>query len=436
MLASQASADQSPGRPIGDSVSVLVRYTTAAALARLADEGGRVALLLAALQGGRGTAFGGILVAALMVPHVVAAPPAGALADRARRRRPLYLAGLAGYGLALAGAAVFAGPVPAAALGLAVLAGCAAPLLFGGLTSLLGELAPGDPQRAYGLDAMSYGAAGIAGPAIAAVLAVAVGAVWAAAGLAAMCAVAALVLATLPIRRRPARPAAPRGGAFAAMWRSPSLAAVTAGSSLSQLGMGALPIVAALLAARAHQSALTGIALSACAAGNLAGSLAYTARPIRAWRPETVMLVFLAAVAVPFALVPVLHWTLPLFAVAGLLNGPMVCALLAVRDREAPPAVRTQIFTVGAGLRVTGAAAGAALAGFATGLGPDMLLLAVAAVQLCAAGAGAALLGRGVRRVVRASPAPRRRAATSAPTGTSTRTARCRSGPRTGPDCG
>jgi len=393
MLASTTAGEQSTGSPIGDSRAVLVRYTTAAALARLADEGSRVALLLAALEHGRGPAFGGLLVAALMVPHVAAAPLIGALADRIRHRKPLYLTGLVGYGGALAGAVALIGPAPWASFVLVVLAGCVAPLLIGGLTSLLGELAPHNPERAFGLDAMSYGAAGIAGPALVAIVASAAGAGWAAVAIAAACVISAGFVAWLPIKTT-VKHEAGHGGGLAALWRSPTLASATAGTSLSQVGLGALPIVAAVLAIQAHNPALTGIALSVLAAGNLAGALAYTARPIRRWQPETQVLIFLAALVVPFALLPVLHWTLVLFAVAGFLNGPLFCALLAVRNREAPPAVRTQVFTIGAGLKVTAAAAGAALAGFATGLGAGVMLLAVAAVQLLAAATAAALLRR------------------------------------------
>jgi hypothetical protein len=109
---------------------------------------------------------------------------------------------------------------------------------------------------------------------------------------------------------------------------------------------------------------------------------------------------------IPFALVPVVDRTpvtLVLFATAGLLTGPLFCALLAVRDREAPPAVRTQVFTIGAGLKVTAGAAGAALAGFGTGLGPAVLVFGVAGSQLLAAGVAAALLRR--RPAPSASPA-------------------------------
>jgi predicted MFS family arabinose efflux permease len=387
---------------------VLARYTTVAALARLADEGSRVALLLHVLATGRGAAFGGLLIAALMVPHVLAAPLAGALADGVRRRRLLYVAGLLGYAAGFSGAALLARPVPAAAFAAAVLAGCCAPLLIGGLSSLLGELAGDRLPRAFGLDATSYSLAGIVGPALAAVVAGWAGALWAVAVLAASCVLAAVILVSLPVpdRRDRSRTRRP-GGALPAIWRRPPLVAVTVASTVSQLGLGALPIVAALLAAGLGDPTLTGLTLSAFAAGNLVSSLAYARRPLRGARPEVVVLAGVLAEAVPFALLPAVDGrgaTLALFAAAGLINGPLFASLLVVRDREAPAAVRTQIFTIGAGLKVTAAAAGVALAGLATGRGAAFLLFAVAAGQVLAGGAGAALL-RMRRPAPRESPA-------------------------------
>jgi MFS family permease len=380
-------------------VSVLVRYTTAAALARLADEGSRVALLLLVLDGGHGAAYGGLLIAALMVPHVVAAPLIGALADRVRRRRPLYVTGLLGYAAALLGSALCVEPAPVAAFGLAVLAGCCAPLMIGGLTSLLGELAD-DLPRAFGLDAASYSVAGIAGPALAAVIAEAAGGIPATAALSVACLLSAILVATLPIPAHEPRhhTERARGRAWSALLRRPALGSVTAGTTLSMFGTGALPLVTAVLATQLGDPALTGIALSVMAAGNLVSSLLYARFPIRRWRPESVVLAGLFALAVPFAVLPLIpgRWpTLILFAVAGLIDGPLFASLLAVRDREAPPEVRTQVFTIGAGLKVTAGAAGAALAGLAAGLGAGALLLAVAASQVVAGGAAYAFLRRG-----------------------------------------
>ena len=378
-------------------MTVLVRYTTAAALARLADEGSRVALLLLVLDKGQGAAYGGLLIAALMVPHVVAAPVVGALADRVRHRRPLYVIGLLVYAVSLFGTAYFAGRVPVVAILLAVVAGSCAPLLIGGLTSLLGELATALP-RAFGLDAASYSIAGIAGPALAAVLAGAVGGFRAAALLAIAAVVGAALIATLPIPPHEPVRRSRRGGAWVALWRRPALASVTAGTSLSMFGTGALPLVTAGIAVALGDPAMTGLALSVMAAGDLVGALLYAKYPIRRWRPESVVLVSLFALAVPFAMVAAApgRWsTLIWFAVAGLIEAPLFASLLAVRDREAPPEVRTQVFTIGAGLKVTAAAAGAALAGTAAGPGPSVLLVAVAAAQLGAGGAAYGFLRRG-----------------------------------------
>ncbi|MEU8228647.1 MFS transporter [Actinoplanes sp. NPDC048967] len=387
---------------------VLTRYTTAAALARLADEGSRVALLLHVLAVGRGAAFGGLLIGALMVPHVLAAPLVGALADAVRRRRLLYVGGLLGFAAGFTGAALLAAPAPAAAFGAAVLAGCCAPLLIGGLSSLLGELAGDRLPRAFGLDATSYSLAGIVGPALAALVAGWSGALWAVAVLAVSCALAAAIVVSLPVpdRTRPSTPRG-RGRAIKALWREPPLTAVTAASTVSQFGLGALPIVAALLATGLHDPAMTGLTLSAFAVGALVSSLAYARLPLRRVRPETVMLAGLAVSSVPFALLTAVEgrWSLlALFAVAGLIDGPTFASLLVVRNREAPPEARTQVFTIGAGLKVTAAAAGVALAGLATGHGTTALLLAVAASQLLAGGLGAALLRRR-RPAPRVSPA-------------------------------
>ncbi|MGW7243708.1 hypothetical protein [Streptomyces sp. NPDC054804] len=134
-------AKRSTGSP-----SVLPVYLTAAALARTADEGARVALVMLAAQRAGSPALGGALVAALMIPHVAAAPVAGAMADSVRRRRLFHGGGIALYGIALAALAALVGRAgDLVALALAVAAGCVAPLGTGGLTSLLGELrtAPG-----------------------------------------------------------------------------------------------------------------------------------------------------------------------------------------------------------------------------------------------------------------------------------------------------
>jgi MFS family permease len=397
-------------------------YLITATCARLADEGARVAIVLLCLARTGSPGLGGLLVAALMVPHVIAAPLAGAAADFARRRKAVYLGAFFSYAVLITAAAFLIGPAtPLAALALA-LAGCFAPLMIGGLRSLVGELAArGEPasagrnraevaarrDRAFALDAGTYGVAGIAGPAVAAVIAGWAGATWSMLSLALLVIIGAAALATLPLQARSperSRPS-PRSlfAAFPVMARRPALGAVTVATTLYATGMGALPLVAALLATRSGHTELTGLILSVTACGGLAASLLWARFPIRR-RPELVLLACVGGSALPFlavAAVPVGWAQLPLFALAGVLGGPIGVTQFAVRDRESPREVRTQVFTLGAGLKVTGAAAGAAVAGLAAGAGMFALLVGVAVIQVLGLAAGAEVLRRGGSRHAR-----------------------------------
>jgi MFS family permease len=380
---------------------VLTRYVVTAVCVRLADEGARVAIVLLALARTGHASAGGLLVAALMIPHVVAAPAAGAAADVVRRRKPVYLAAFAGYGVLLAASAVLIGPATwLAAIALAA-AGCCAPLLIGGLSSLLGEFAPGNLERAYALDATSYGAAGIAGPAVAAVVAGWAGAQAALVTLGVLVLLGGVVLATLPVPVREMRGDRPTArtllAALPVMWHRRPLGAITLAMTLNAFGVGAMPLVAALLAQREGRTALTGLILSVTAFGGLISSLLCARFPIRR-RPERVLLACVAGGAPLYVIAAALPagWAqLPVFALIGLMAGPMAVAQFSVRDRESPPQVRTQVFTLGAGLKVSGAAAGAAVAGLTAGVGPVVLLIAIGLCQVVAAGSGVGILTGG-----------------------------------------
>ncbi|WP_433295333.1 MFS transporter [Actinoplanes sp. CA-030573] len=349
-----------------------------------------------------------------MVPHVLAAPLVGGVADAARRRRAFYLAAFLAYAALLVTAALLIGRLTVVAAVALLAAGCAAPLLIGGLTSLLGELAGDRLERAFGLDVTTYSMAGIAGPALAAVLAAALGASWSVVALSALAVAGGVLVASLPIRSRAAATdrvhRADPLAALRVMRRDRELGAVTAGSVFKEIGAGALPVIAALLAARVGDTAYTGLVLSVAAAGGLAGSLLTTAFPIRRRSPVAVVLLCVTGIAAAFLLVAAVPglagvapagWpALALFAVAGGLGAPLVVAVFSVRDRAAPPHLRTQVFTLGAGLKVTGAALGAAVAGLAAPAGVTALLLGVAGCQVLA------LLATAV--VARVTPARRR----------------------------
>src|SRR3954454_3638124 len=262
----------------------LVHYAVAAVLVRGADEGARVALVLLALERTRSAALGGLLVAALLVPHVVAGRGAGAVADRSRRPLRLVAAASAGFGTALAVAALVVGRVPTpVVLGVLLAGGCCGPALLGALSSRLSALvAPTGVPRAFGVDAMTYGVAGMLGPAVAGVVAGRASAAPATLVLAGSALLGAVAVAALPDagrRERPEPGAARLRDGVRTMWPKRELGVVTAATSLGQLGFGALPVVVAVVAVRNGQPSTAGLLLAAMTAGGLAGSLLWTARP-------------------------------------------------------------------------------------------------------------------------------------------------------------
>jgi hypothetical protein len=68
--------------------------------------------------------------------------------------------------------------------------------------------------------------------------------------------------------------------------------------------------------------------------------------------------------------------TAMLFGISGIAIGPFTGALFTTRKNYAPNEVQAQVFTISAGLRLTMAAAGAAIGGAMAGLpSPTQLLL-------------------------------------------------------------
>lgn len=402
----------------------LLQYAASATLVRLSDEGARVALSLLAVAAGLGTRVGGLLIAVLLVPHVVAAPAIGALIDRSDHpvRRVAVLAGGFAVSLGLAGAAAGHGPL-ALVLVLLLVAGCCGPALTGGLSSVLPDLVrPAALSRAFGVDALTYNVAGIGGPALAAVVA----GVWSGrAATEVVCvsaALGALVVVSLPTRG-PGRlseagdpgqssegSAVGRWAGVAAIARDRVLRAVTAATTLGMVGAGALPVVVTVIAVRAHRAQDAGLLLAAEAVGGLVGSLLWTARPGGVRAAPYVVGVGLVAVGVPLALSAAtdsLPVRVALFAVAGLADGPTFGALLLVRDARAPAGARSQVFTVGAGAKITAAAVGAALGGLVSSaaVGPQLLL--AGGVHVLAGLLGLAMLavgGAGPSRATRRTP--------------------------------
>ncbi|MFL6065089.1 MAG: MFS transporter [Friedmanniella sp.] len=394
----------------------LRRYLAAAVLVRVADEGARVALLLLALQRTGSAALGAVLVAALLVPHVAAAPAVGLLTDRTPRPRWVLGAAAVGFAAALAAAAVGLGRLPVSAtLAILLVGGCCGPALTGGLTSQLRSLVPERSlPRAFGADSASYSLSGIAGPSVAAVLAGLIGADGATLGLAGSAALGAAVLTVLPLGPRQTRvasasvPGSRLTDGLAAVVHDPVLGTVTAASSLAQLGAGALPVVAAVLSARASRPGAAGLLMTAVAVGGLVGSLLWAWRPAPPERSARTVMVSLLGVGLPLAAAAAVGSLLlvgALFALSGVFLGPLTGALFTVRQRRAPAPLQAQVFTLGAGVKTSCAAGGAALGGLLVGLPSSVQLLLVAGCPILVGSAGLGVL-RGVRARATGGGAP------------------------------
>jgi hypothetical protein len=380
-------------------------YLAAAVLARIADEGARVSLVLLALDRTGSAAIGGTMVAALLIPHVVAAPLVGVLVDRARQPRWVLASAMLIFAGSLFSAAALLGRAPLWLIYVLLLVGgCCGPALTGGLTSQLPALVGKDKTpRAFGLDSLFYNIASMVGPAVAGLTAAAVTAAAAQCLLAASAAVGALGVATLPLARRMDPANSTRLGLLSGareIVQQPTLRTLTLTSSLGQIGPGGLAVVAVVIAASQHKPAGSGLLLAAVAAGAFIGSLVWTWRPIAVDHAPLVTAISMIGIGIPIviaAFTPSLEAIAVLFGLSGIFIGPFGSALFLSRTQYAAAGVRTQVFTIGAGLKVTASALGAALIGFAAGLPAAAQLLLVASSPLFAGILGTVLLTAGAR---------------------------------------
>ncbi|MEU3725143.1 MFS transporter, partial [Streptomyces sp. NPDC031705] len=345
------------------------RYLAAALAARFASEGMGMAVVLLALERTGSAAHGAFILTAWLAPHVLAAPLAGAAAARARRPRLFYAGALAGFTAALAALSLLLGraPVPVV-LAVAVLGGSCGPVVTGGLSSLVAGLLPAGParDRAYGWDASTYNAASVTAPAAVGLVGAAASAGPAMAVLAVSAALAALLAASLPYEdqgagRSPDGPRAGLGAGLAALWRVRELRAITSATTLAFVGIGSLTTTSVLLAAGLDRPGAGGVLMTAFAVGALAGSL--TLGRMTGVAPGRLARWGMAGTGAALgvaAFTPSVALTAVAFAVAGVCDGPLLTATLRIRSEHAPAGVRAQVFTLGAGLKVTAASAGAA----------------------------------------------------------------------------
>jgi MFS family permease len=168
---------------------------------RLADEAAAVAVVLHVVARTGDPRLAGLVVAAFALPTLVTGPLLGAVLDRLRTPRPLFLANQAVLAAALAGILLLAGRAPGWALiTLGLLAGLTAPVLTGGYSALVPRL-PNNRglARTNALDAASYDIAGLGGPAAVAAIASLAGAGSALAAAAALAAAGVVLVAIAPM---------------------------------------------------------------------------------------------------------------------------------------------------------------------------------------------------------------------------------------------
>jgi MFS family permease len=298
-------------------------------------------------------------------------------------------------------------------LAVALAGGTCGPALTGALTSQLATVVPERHiGRAFGLDSLTYTLASLAGPTIAALLVTGTTPTAGMLALSTIALCAAATLALLPSQAALASEHPPNLLATARVIGRDRVLGVTVWTAaVAQIGLGTLPVVAVTIAQQ-HHPALAGVLLSGIAAGAVAGSLLWTWRPARGHRvalagiggligtgaPLAVAAV-IAAIAVPIEPVAIGC----LFALSGLATGYGSAAVFVIRHELSPPGTRSQVFTLASGIKITGAAAGTAIAGLVATT-PLTLQLALAAAPPLLAGAAGLLIVR-----TRSTPPPDRR---------------------------
>lgn len=348
-------------------------YLAGAVAARAGDEMSGPALMLAAFALAGSAVDASSLLAGITLSAAVGGPALGVLLDRAGQPGRVLAGALVLYATGLGMILVGLGRLPFAVTVLvAVLTGLLGPALSGAWTAQLPSVVLGEHlPRANALDAMTFSMASLAGPALAGGVAQTLGAptaVMVSAALIASALPAAWMLPTRQGRARDVRTtswASDLTAGLRAVAGRPPLARATLTSVLTCAAQGMLTAALPLLGERVLGGAGRGAVLLSCTALSALMANALLARFPRAAAPDTIIWVSALVQAAALALATVKSPVALIVAalVAGIGEGPQLAALFAIRHREAPEHLRSQIFTTGASLKITGFALGAALAG-------------------------------------------------------------------------
>lgn len=351
------------------------------------------ALLLLGFAVTGSAAMGSALLSGLTVAAALGGPAFGVLIDRSPRPERVLAATLGAYatgiGVLLATVGRLALPVVVV---IALVTGLFAPAVAGGWTSQVPRLVSGEGlARASALDGLTFSTASLTGPALAALVAALAGARLAtgvAAVLVALAVPAALSIPGAVRVREPSGVSVRRqlADGFAAILARPRLRRATATSVVSFIGIGMLIVCCPVLGQqRLGASARGALLISAVAVASLIANSVLARWPARS--PDRIVFASTLVLCLAMAATAVAPgwFTMLAVAVGGAGDGPQLTALLAVRHREAPVAMRGQIFTTAASLKIGGLAVGSALAGLLASRSLTTCLLVAAATELLAA---------------------------------------------------
>jgi MFS family permease len=370
------------------------RYFTVVAATRAIGTMFIVGGPLLVLQRTHSLTLAGLVVAAETLAGAATGPFLGAWLDVTASRRRLLVLDRAVTIVALVAMLLLAGHGPNWLLPIvAAILGATTPLSAGAFSSVLPEVAGGELLAiANTFEATSINTAFIVGPALAGLIAGTAGAaVVFVVQIAASVVLTALIAGDETFELRPEddglapsriRHAVEQG--LSSLWRIAPLRWNTLVGMIYVVGWGMLnvgfPAYAVKVGVGAHNS---GYMWAAVAVGSMAS--AFALRGVTSGvRPRLLIgLSFLAmaASAVAWLLAGSLAAALALIFLTGALEGPSLVALIAVRQRLAPPHLRGQIFSTAGSLDLAAIAAGAAIAGpLQAALGTDATLLVFGAL--------------------------------------------------------
>ncbi|GHG13324.1 membrane protein [Amycolatopsis bullii] len=354
------------------------RYLAGATLARTGDELSGPALLLLGMTAGPHA--GAALLAGLTAAAAAGGPVFGALLDRSATPGRLLAVALGGYASGIALVSALFGRLPLeAVVAVAVVTGLLNPAIAGGWTAQLPSVAgPERLPKASRFDAMTFTAAALAGPGLAGLLG----------GSAGLVVAAGLVAAAIPVAwalpKRTPKKARLKDG-FRVLVRNVPLRRATAASTISCAGVGMVTVCYPLLGAAHLRGPADGaLLLAVLAVASLLANAVLAKKPLP-WAPDRIVRLSTLLLAASCLLAAGGHGVIVAAVLAGFAEGPQLTALFVIRHREAPEHVRAQVFTTAASVKITGLAAGAALAGPLAAWSLPACLLTAAGVQLIAA---------------------------------------------------